>query len=492
VDYSARLRQVEDHWLRSANVGVRWWLVPKIGEHAVVLGASMGGLLAARVLADFYEMVTVVERDVLPDHAVNRRGVPQGRHVHALLGRGSQVLAELFPGFLDDLVAAGVPVVDYTDLSKLFSCVGGHQLVRSGGFRDIPPTFIPSRPLLECLVRRRVRETANITLLEDYDVVGLTSTTARDRVTGARIRSRDGGSERVLRADLVADATGRGARTPAFLDALGYGRPSEHEVGVRVVYCSQLLRIPPGTLKEMLVLVTPIPGRPTAIALAGYENDTWMFSVGGMVGREPPSEPAEMLAFAEGLAPAHVVAAIGAAEPLTEVCRFRYPESRWRRYDKMRRFPAGLLVVGDAICSFNPIYGQGMTVAALQAQALRHCLQRGLDGLARRYFRAAAKPIGVAWRFAVGGDLAMPEVEGSRPLSLRLANRYVDRLQTAAESDLVVAEQFIKVVALVEPPTRLLQPKMMIRVAAANLRRPERRQPVVAASETLGDRGSIS
>jgi 2-polyprenyl-6-methoxyphenol hydroxylase-like FAD-dependent oxidoreductase len=346
--------------------------------------------------------------------------------------------------------------------------------------------------LLEGLVRRRVRETANITLLEGYDVVDLTSTTAQDRVTGARVRSRDGDSERVLASDLVVDATGRGARTQALLDTLGYGRPSEDQVGVRLVYSSQLLRIPPGTLKELIVLVGPVPGRPTGMFLAGYEHDTWMFTVFGMVGCEPPSEPAEMLAFAQDLAPAHVLAAIRAAEPLTEVCRFRYPESRWRRYDKMRRFPAGLLVLGDAICSFNPIYGQGMTVAALQAQALHQCLGRGADGLARRYFRAAAKPIGVAWQFAVGGDLNLPEVQGARPLSLRLINRYVDRLQTAAESDLVVAEQFTKVIAFIDPPTRLLHPKMMIRVAAANPRRRERRQPAVAASETLGDRRSVS
>ena len=466
--------------------------MPKIGEHAVVLGASMGGLLAARALADFYETVTVVERDVLPDDPANRRGVPQGRHVHALLGRGSQILAEFFPGFLDELVAAGVPVLDYTDLSKAFASFAGHQLMRTGGFRDIPPIFIPSRPLLEGLVRRRVRETANITLLEGYDVVDLTSTTARDRVTGARVRSRDSDSEGVLTSDLVIDATGRGARTPAFLDTLGYGRPAEDQVGVRVVYSSQLLRIPPGTLKELMVLVGPVPGRPTGMALFGYEDDTWMFTVFGMVGREPPSEPAEMAAFAEDLAPAHVLAAIRAAEPLTEVCRFRYPESRWRRYDRMPRFPAGLLVLGDAICSFNPVYGQGMTVAALQAQALRECLHHGADGLARRYFRAAAKPIGVAWQFNVGGDLNLPEVQGPRPLSLRLINRYVDRLLTAAESDLVVGEQFTKVIALIDPPTRLLQPKMMIHVATANLRRRERRQPAVAARETLGDRGSVS
>ena len=181
----------------------------KLGEHAVVLGASMGGLLAARVLADFYDGVTVVERDVLPDDPANRRGVPQGRHVHALLGRGSQILAELFPGFLDELIAAGAPVLDFTDLSKGFFSFAGHQSIGSGGFRDMPPLFFPSRPLVEGLVRRRLRETANVTLLEGYDFVDLTSTAARDRVTGARIRSRDGDSERVLSADLVADATGR-------------------------------------------------------------------------------------------------------------------------------------------------------------------------------------------------------------------------------------------------------------------------------------------
>jgi 2-polyprenyl-6-methoxyphenol hydroxylase-like FAD-dependent oxidoreductase len=446
----------------------------RLGQHAVVLGASMGGLLAARVLADFYDGVTVVERDVLPDDPANRRGVPQGRHGHALLARGSQVLAELFPGFLDELIAAGAPVVDFTDMSKVSFSFNGHQFPRCGGFASSPPAFSPSRPLLEGLVRRRLRETANVTLLEGYDFVDLTSTTARDRVTGARIRSHNGDDERVLSADLVVETTGRGARTPAMLDSLGYGRPTEDQVRVRVMYSSQVLRIPPDTLNELIVLVGALPGRPTGMALLGNENDTWMFTIFGMAGREPPTEPAEMLDFAEGLAPPHVVAAIGAAEPLTEVCRFRYPESRWRRYDKMRRFPAGLLVLGDAICSFNPIYGQGMTVAALEALALQRCLLRGEDGLARRYFRAAAKPIGVAWRFAAGGDLTLPEVEGSRPLAVRLANKYVDRLQTAAESDIDVAEQFLRVTSFIDTPTRLLHPKMILRAATANPLRQQR------------------
>jgi len=431
----------------------------------------MGGLVAARVLADFYDRVTVVERDVLPPDAANRRGVPQGRHVHALLGRGSAVLAELFPGFGDELATAGAPALDYHDLSEAYFSFAGHDSIQTGAFTSVPPAVIPSRPLLESLVRQWLRTIENVTLLEGYDVADLMSTAGDNRVAGALIRAHNGHGEQELAADLIIDATGRGSRTPVFLEALGYGRPAEDSVQVRLSYSSQLLRLPPGTLKEKMVLVSPVPGRPTGMALLGYENDMWMFTVFGMAGVEPPCELTEMLAFADGLAPAHVTAAISTGEPLAEVCRFRYPESRWRRYDKMRRFPDGLVVLGDAICSFNPVYGQGMTVAALQAQALRDCLRQGTRDLARRYFRAAAKPIGVAWQFAVGGDLSLPEVEGHRPLALRLTNRYVDRLQTAAETDIGVAEQFVRVIGLLDPPGTLLRPRMLLRAA-----RPRRRQ----------------
>ncbi|MDT5282836.1 MAG: hypothetical protein QOJ20_4031, partial [Mycobacterium sp.] len=207
------------------------------------------------------------------------------------------------------------------------------------------------------------------------------------------------------------------------------------------------------TLDELITIVGPVASRPTGMALFRYENDTWMFTVLGMVGHEPP---------------------------LVDVCRAHYRESRWRRYDKMRRFPEGLLVLGDAMCSFNPIYGQGMTVAALQAQALGECLRGGSNDLARRYFRAAAKPIGVAWQFAVGGDLNLPEVEGRRTLATRLSNRYVDRLQTVAETDMVVAEQFARVVALLDPPERLLYPRMLLRAARPRRRLQTEAQPTLA------------
>jgi 2-polyprenyl-6-methoxyphenol hydroxylase-like FAD-dependent oxidoreductase len=458
----------------------------KLGQHAVVLGASMGGMLAARVLADFYQTVTVVERDVLPDDPTNRRGVPQGRHAHALLRRGGQIIDELFPGILNELVAAGAPVLDDGDLSKIWMSVGGHQLIRVGTVRDqqAMTMYVPSRPFLECHVRRRLRAVPNVTILSGLDAAEMTSSADRNRVTGVRVVNRDSGAEQELTADLLIDAMGRGAHTPNLLESLGYGRPIEDQIVMRTCYVSQPLRIPPGIV-EQLVAVGAAPGRPTGMFLLGYENDTWIFTVFGMVGHEPPGDLAGMLSFAQEYTPAHVLAAVRAAEPLGEVIRHRMPSSQWRRYDKMRRFPEGLLVCGDAICSFDPIYGQGMTVSALDAVALRDCLVRSRHDLARRYFRAAAKSIGVAWRMGAGSDLAFPEVQGRRSLSMRMTNRLADWVLTACESDAVVVEKFFRVNNLIDPPVRLMHPSFISRVAAVNLRR---RQGDHATSATAAAR----
>jgi 2-polyprenyl-6-methoxyphenol hydroxylase-like FAD-dependent oxidoreductase len=451
--------------------------MPVLGERAVVLGASMAGLFAARVLADFFRTVTVVDRDELPDDPCNRRGVPQGRHVHALLPRGAQTMEELFPGILQELVADGAPVWDDAELSKLYLSFNGHEVLRFG---KLPidakrmAMYLPSRPFLECHVRRRLQELGNVTIQGGRDAAELTSTMDRKRVTGVRIIDRASGDQQELTADLVVDAMGRAAHTPAFLESLGYGRPVEDHIVMHTTYVSQPLRIPPGTMPEMFCLVGPAPGRPTGMFLVGYENDSWIFTVFGMVGREPPRDFAGMLSFAQEYAPAHVLAAVRVGEPTAPVVQHRMPSSQWRRYDKMRRFPDGLLACGDAICSFNPIYGQGMSVAALDAVALRDCLRRGDTGVPRRYFRAAAKSIGVAWELAAGSDLAFPEVEGRRTPSMRVTGRLVDWIQAAGESDAVVAGQFLRVTNLIDPPARLLNPLFLRRVAAVNRRRRHR------------------
>ena len=213
--------------------------------------------------------------------------------MHTLLPSGARILEELFPGILDELVTAGAPVWNDGDLSKLYFSLNGHEFLRSGKLAVDPAQlmalYMPSRPLLECHARRRVKAIRQVTIQGGQDVVALTATADRARITGVRVIDRDSGAEREIMADLVVDAMGRAAHTPAFLEGLGYGRPIEDRVVMHTTYVSQLLRIPPGTLKEMLCLTSPAPGRPTGMFLFGYENNTWMFSVCGCSGTSRPA-----------------------------------------------------------------------------------------------------------------------------------------------------------------------------------------------------------
>ena len=394
----------------------------------------MGGLLAARTLADFYESVTIVERDRLPEGPVSRRGVPQDRHPHALLGKAVEILGDLFPGIFDQLVADGAVKWDDGDLSQFYSTFSGHLMVRS----TIPdPASVTdyhmSRPLLEHAVRRAVRNIPNVEILEEHDVIGITADDDHARVTGARVHRHGAADESLIAADLVVDATGRGSRSSVFLEQLGYRAPRVDDVEVRIAYSTLPVRIRPGTIRELVVGNYPIASRSTMLAILACEDDMYLVLGGTVGGAAPPVDRDELLDFIEPLAPAHVMAALRTAQPLGDVVQYRIPSNRWRRYDKLSRVPDGLLVFGDGICSFNPIYGQGMTVAALEAQVLRECLHRGTRNLPRRFYRKATEKIQVAWQTAVSSDLALPQVPGRRPLSVRIMNTYMDWVLTATE-----------------------------------------------------------
>lgn len=447
--------------------------MPELGDTAVVLGASIAGLMAARVLSDFYTTVTLVERDVPPKQPEPRRGVPQGASPHIPQVRATRTMDELFPGLLDELVAGGARVWKDGDLSRIWMSYGGHQFLRSGSIPD-PESVIKyyvNRPFLEWTMCRRVRALPNVEFLGGHDAVGLASTPARNRVTGVTVAQRDSGTEKTLTADLVVDATGRGSRTPLFLVDLGYRRPHDDALMVRATYASMQLRVPREALHEFMAVGGALPSRPMGFAMFAGENDTYMLGIQMVAGRQPPADRDSLLARLADAAPAHVVEAARRGEPLGPVRHHHFPANRWRRYDKLGRTPDGLVVIGDAMCSFNPIYGQGMSLAAIEAVILRDCLKHGDRDLPRRYFRAAAKEIRTAWQTAVGADLTLPQINGRRPLSMRISNAYLRRVLAAAETDPVVVQQFMRMIGMVDPPSSLVRPSMLLRVLTKSRKR---------------------
>jgi hypothetical protein len=320
-----------------------------------------------------------------------------------------------------------------------------------------------------------------VTFLDGHEVV---DPIAVDGVVrGVRIINRINGMASTLDADLVVDAMGRAARTPVFLEGLGCGRPAQLRVATALGYSTQRLSIPRGCIDRRVVKIDQGPTKPGVILLAS-EHDTWMMAVGRSMdeGGAPP-DFATMLAVAAEVLPSAIADGLRRAEPIGEIATFRNPAAVWRRYDRMPRFPAGLLVIGDGLCSLNPVYGQGMTMAALEALALRDCLHFGETDLAQRFFAAAASVIGPTWARNEDND-RVKSPSRKRAMRQRLSGHAVSAYMTAAAYDIRVAELLVRVSQLIDPPSRLNDPALLPRVLAANLRHIVGRMPnpVSAAS----------
>ncbi|WP_250004828.1 FAD-dependent monooxygenase [Actinoplanes sp. M2I2] len=429
------------------------------GRHAVVIGGSVAGLLAARALSISYERVTVLDRDALPAGPVARRGVPQGRHVHGVTARGAAGLEALFPGFLGDLTAAGAPRADA--LADYHYYLDGHKLARA--LADTP-NYLATRPLIESLIRDRAGSLGNVTIEDRTEVTGLL--TADGRVGGVRVRPLGAEhAESDLEADLVVDAAGRGSRAVTWLTELGYPTPDETVVRTNVVYVTRHFRQEAGQPGGRQAVVSgAFPANPRSGAAVRQENGQIAVFLAGILGDEPPTDDAGMLAFASTLAAPEIAEVLRTAAPIDEAAKMRNPASSLKHFEKLDRFLEGYLVVGDAMGNFNPLYGQGITVAVIEAELLESLLRDGTGQLARRYFTGAAQLLAEPWALATGSDLRFPGVEGVRSTQDEQAGQYLDQLRAAAATDPGVGAAFLKVANMLAPITSLFDPALAARV----------------------------
>jgi flavin-dependent dehydrogenase len=440
--------------------------------HAVVVGAGMAGILAARVLTDHFQAVTLVERDRFPEGSEHRRGVPQGRHVHVLLMRGQLVLEQLFPGLVAELSAAGAQLLDVGADIPLRIRQGWGLRFTSG-----VTLLAGSRGLLEGRIRRRLAALPGFSMIEEATVTGLIPTAAGNAVRGVRIRrgptnGEERGPEEQLEADLVVDASGRGSRVPQWLETLGYPRPPETVLDAFVGYATRVYRRKETGVRDwkaMMVRAAP-PDLTRSGILLPVEDDRWILSVAGLGGDYPPTEEPGFSEFVRSLPAPAIYETVRDAEPIGPILGQRATQNRRRQFELLPSWPDGLVVLGDAVCAFNPVFGQGMTTAALSALLLDASLRRQvrhdrehLTGLGSQFQKRLARLNRNPWNLATSQDSKILEMLGAPPPSRRIRwlRRYLEQVTILATRRPGVARTLLQVITMVKPPPALFRPGIL-------------------------------
>jgi len=429
----------------------------------------MAGLLAARVLSDYFERITVLDRDKLPDGPDARKGVPQGRHVHSILAKGDQIMERLFPGLFRTLLEEGAEFIDLAnDMSWHY--FGRDKLKFESGVG----MYTLSRPFLDWHIRKRLLSFSHVTIRDQCEIQRFATTPDHDRVTGVFVRSGQS-DEEFLEADLVVDAGGRGSRTPGWLEDLGYEKPRESIIRVNVGYATRIYRRPESMKDWKVLLVYPTPpGEKRLGCIFPIEGNRWMVTLVGWVGDHPPSDDEGYLEFARNLSTPALYNAIKNAEPLTSIATHKFPFDLRHHYEDLKRFPKSLIVLGDALCSFNPIYGQGMTTSALAASLLEDCLKQyqdgavSLDEMANNFRKMSHRAVNAAWMIAASEDFRY-SASGDKSLKAKLLNRYFRKIHELGSADPEVHRRFLQVMTMIKPASTIFQPRFLWHVLSSKV-----------------------
>ncbi len=457
-------------------------------NHAIVIGGSMAGLCAAQVLSGFYDKITVLDRDSYPAGAHERPGVPQSRHVHALLSRGRLELERLFPGFEKNMLDRGAIEINFSrDFAALRA--NGWAARRS----DRLTTLFASRVLIEETIRELLRRTANVELIERVEAVGFeTSQSDSRRVTGVKVNPRDSGAPFTLTGDLIVDASGRSTKCPSWIEAMGLPIPAETVVDSHTGYASRWYKVNPERRPKDWwwkgIWIDPVAEHfSSAGVLFPVEGNRMIVTMAGIGGHYPPSDEDGFTTRLGELRSPIIASEVALAEPISKVYSYRQMANRWRHYEKWNARLDGFVALGDSSCAFNPVYGQGMTSGALSALILGECLKNSTSGdaeLPRKFFAAQARFQAEPWGLATGADFRIAGTEGTRPMISRVLDPLLGRMFEVANDDPRIGDRIAEVINMIKPPSSLFEMSLLAMIAKAWSRRLIRGKPA-AAPDTL-------
>ncbi|BAZ15350.1 hypothetical protein NIES4071_72220 [Calothrix sp. NIES-4071] len=441
-------------------------------SHAVVIGSSMTGLLAARVLVEHFDLVTVVERDQLPQKPEYRQGVPQTHHVHVLLTQGQRILEQLFPGIKDQLATAGAPSVDWVNDCPTLNMCGWISPTSSEAV-----TYTCSRVFLEWLVRQRLSSYQNLEFVTSTLFKGLL-VNSNNQVSGVKLHCKNS-VDKELTADLVVDASGRNSQLPKFLEEIGYQAPETTVINSFLGYSTCWYEVPDrfsAPWKALLLTAKP-PNNLRGGVLFPVEGNRWAITLSGIAKDYPPTDSDGFLEFARSLRSPIIYDAIKNAKSISPVYSYRRTENCWRHYEKSH-MPDGIVAIGDAVCAFNPVYGQGMTAGALGALTLSHCLKeqfknspRNVKGLTAKFQLSLAKILQTPWLMATGEDFRYPTTEGGKADKMsKLMHVYMDKIIALSVSDSDIYKRFIEVAHMIQSPNTLFALPVLYKVLRSSLK----------------------
>ncbi|MGF1494493.1 MAG: FAD-dependent oxidoreductase [Microcoleaceae cyanobacterium] len=442
---------------------------PHQARRALVIGGSMAGLLAARVLTDHFDHVTLAERDRFPQQPQTRRGIPQADHIHVLLTQGERILANWFPGLIEELVAQGASEINWTADCAIYSAFGWQPR-----FKSHLTTHPCSRNLLGWTVRKHLTTADNLEILDGCRVTELIPNSDHTQIKGVKLSDDQGDQVRELPIDLVVDASGRSSALPKWLTELGYEPPPETKINAFLGYASRWYEIPDTFTRDWQALL--IETKPPKMGRAGLilevEYRRWIVNLAG-VGRDyPPTDEAGFLEFARSLRHPLMYETIKDARPISPIYSYRNTENQLRHYEKLSRFPDGVVALGDAVCAFNPIYGQGMTTAALEALTLSQSLQQGWQpGSGADFQRKLAKIVQHPWSLATGVDQRWPQTQGGESnLVTRATEWYMDQVAQLSVRNPNIYQTFAEIIHMLKPPSALFQPNYGLQILSQNLK----------------------
>jgi len=448
----------------------------KVNGHAVVVGGSVAGLLTARILCNHFHKITIIERDFYPEGDGPRKGLPQGHHQHFIMAQGQKILEQLFPGIQAELGAAGAPLPDMGMAINFLFPTGWGPLFRCG-----QPTFVCSRPLVESRIRSRVAANSKVNILENYEVTGLLPNSENTGVLGVYIHScgsnfnGEFNTNEKLKADLVVDTSGRMSSAPKWLEKLGYGSPEETVVNAFLGYATRWYERPTdfdADWKGSLMFCRP-PHFPRGGMIFSEETGLWIVTLLGSARDYPPTDELGFLEFARSLPSSRIYEAIKNARPLSPIYGYRNTRNCWRHYEKMTKWPEGFVALGDAVCAFNPVYGQGITVCILSAIKLDECLRKQrnckpngeITGLSHYFQKQLARVNAFPWRMATAEDFRWPSTEGSKPKQItRFMHWYLDQVIALIPDNPEVYRTFLSVMNMIRPPRNLFEFNILVRV----------------------------